>query len=99
MAWTVFRVPTAQRSPLEEALRDDVVARQSHKVRDAAVYGGPSGELYVQVEGSAGAISRAESLLGPIGTKLTGADADRLRARFLEEDETAAAGMGLLFTE
>ncbi len=99
MAWVVFQVPSDRRSKLDEALRDDAVARQSLKVRDAATLGGPAGQLYVQVEGSATAVARAEELLGPIGSKLPAADGEKLRARFVEEDESASAGMGLFFTD
>ncbi len=99
MAWVIFDVPNDRRAKLDEALRDDVVARQSHKLRDAATLGGPSGHLYVQVEGSPEAVARVEMLLKDLGTRLAPKDAEKLRARFQEEDEASSAGMGLFFTE
>jgi len=99
MAWTLYSVPTAKKADVETALRDDVVARQSHKARDAASAGGPAGELYVLVSGSAEAVAKADSLLGPLGKKLPAAEADALYRRFQEEDDAASAGMGLFFTE
>ena len=99
MSTTIFLVPAAKRTELDQALNDDVVARQSRKIRDAAALGGPSGELYVMIEGSAEAIARAEILLGPLGKRLAPAESAALEARFREEDESASAGMGLFFTE
>jgi hypothetical protein len=99
MAWTLYRVPTQRKTELDQVLADDRVSRQSHKIRDAATAGGPSGELYVLIEGSDDAVRRADELLAAIGTKLSPADGEKLHGRFKEEDESAAAGMGLFFTE
>jgi hypothetical protein len=99
MPSTIFAIPATKRPELDLALNDDVVARQSRKVRDAASMGGPSGELYVLIEGGPEAIARAETLLGPIGKKLAPAEAGKLEQQFRDEDESASAGMGLFFTE
>ncbi|MGI0132851.1 MAG: hypothetical protein ACREDK_07175 [Thermoplasmata archaeon] len=99
MSWTLFCVPTTQKAELDAALRDDQVARQSQKVRDAPSVGGPSGHLYVLIEGGDDAVKRAETLLAPVGTKLPSAEADGLYRKFKDEDEAASAGMGLFFTE
>jgi hypothetical protein len=99
MAWTLFAVATAKKAELDAALADDQVSRQSQRVRDAASAGGPSGELYVLIEGGDEAIRRADTLLMPVGTKLPPADAEKLYRKFKDEDESAAAGMGLFFTE
>lgn len=99
MAWVIFDVPNDRRSRLDAVLHDDIVARQSHKLRDAGTMGGRSGHIYIQIEGSAEAIARAEQLLHDVGEKLSPKDADVLRARLQEEDEAASAGMGLFFTE
>lgn len=99
MPWTVFAVPTAQRAQLDAALKDDTVSRQSQKVRDAAALGGPADATYVLVEGGAAGVARADELLGPLGRKLTGAEAETLYAKFKAEEEAASVGMGLFFTE
>jgi hypothetical protein len=99
MTWTLYRIPSDRRAELDPALRDDVVSRQSQKVRDAASVGGPAGETYVLVEGSPDGIRRAEELLTPLGTKLTGTEGEALYRRFKEEEEQASSGMGLFFTE
>lgn len=99
MAWTLWRVAAARKTDLDRVLADDLVSRQSHKIRDAATAGGPAGELYVLIDGSEPAVHRAEELLGPVGTRLPPDEAGPLRAKFLDEDDAAAAGMGLFFTE
>jgi hypothetical protein len=99
MAWTLFSVPSAKRTELEAALRDDLVSRQSHKVRAAATLGGAADATYVLVDGTPEGIRRAEEVLGPVGTRILGADAEALYRKLREEDEAASAGMGLFFGE
>jgi hypothetical protein len=99
MAWTLFTVPSTKKTELDAALADDQVSRQSQKVRDAASAGGPAGALYVLIEGSAEAVRRADELLAPLGQRLPPAEGEALYRKFKEEDESAAAGMGLFFTE
>ncbi|HYK93168.1 MAG TPA: hypothetical protein VEY07_03895 [Thermoplasmata archaeon] len=99
MAWTLFVVPTTKKSEMEAVLRDDLLSRQSHKVRDAAAAGGPSGSLYVLLEGSDAAMRRADELLAAVGVKPAPADAEPVYRRFKEEEENASTGMGLFFTE
>jgi hypothetical protein len=99
MASTVYEVPATKRAELDEALRDDIVSRQSQKIRDAPSAGGPAGQLYVVVSGTPDAVARADTLLGPLGRKLPAADADALLKKFQDEDDAASAGMGLFFTE
>jgi phage-related minor tail protein len=99
MAWTIFAVPSAKRAELDAALKDDVVSRQSQKVRDAAAMGGPSDQTYVLVEGSTEGVARAKELLTGVGTALAPAEAETLHQRFRDEEDAASAGMGLFFTE
>ncbi len=99
MAWTIAVVPSGKRGELDAVLKDDVVSRQSQKVRDAVALGGPADATYVLIEGSPDAVRRAEELLGKLGEKLPAADAEALYRRFKDEEEAASAGMGLFFTE
>ena len=99
MSWTIFRVPSARKGDMDAALADDLVSRQSRKIRDAATLGGPAGELYVLIEGSPEGVGRADAVLGPMGTRLTGDEAQKLFDRLAEEDQSSAAGMGLLFSD
>lgn len=99
MAWVLFTVPAVRRSDLDNVLRDDLLARQSQKVREAASAGGPPGEYYVLLEGSPEAMARAEALLGPVGQKMPDPEGAAVYRRLKDEEENASAGMGLFFTE
>ena len=99
MAWILFSVPSSKRGELDAALKDDMLSRQSQKLREAAALGGPGDRLYVLIEGSADAVRRAEELIGVIGPRLAAVDADPLYRKFKDEEEAASAGMGLFFTE
>lgn len=99
MPWTIYSVPSEKRAELDAALKDDLISRQSQKVREAGTMGGPAGETYVLVEGTPEGAKRAEELLGPVGKKLPAADAEALYRRLKDEEEAASAGMGLFFTE
>jgi hypothetical protein len=99
MPATIYLVPGTKRAELDVALSDDIVARQSRKIREAPAMGGPAGELYVMIEGSVDAVRRTDELLAPIGKKLPPPEAEALERRFHDEDEAASAGMGLFFTE
>ncbi|MGI0054771.1 MAG: hypothetical protein ACREB9_04480 [Thermoplasmata archaeon] len=99
MAYTIAAVSSSKRAELDAVLKDDQIARQSHKIRDAAAIGGPSGEIYVQIDGAAEVVQRAQEMLGQIGTVLPAADREKVHAQFVSEDDAASAGMGLFFTE
>jgi hypothetical protein len=99
MAWTIFSVPSAKRAELDAALKDDVVSRQSQKIREASAVGGPADQIYVLVSGSTEGVARARELLEKVGTVLPTADGERLHEKFREEEDNASAGMGLFFTE
>jgi hypothetical protein len=99
MAWTLFVVPSAKRTELDAVLKDDLLSRQSQKLRDAKAMGGPADATYVLLEGTPEAMARADTLLGPLGTKPAAPDGEALHRRFKEEEEAASAGMGLFFTE
>lgn len=99
MPWTIYSVPSEKRSVLDAALNDDVVSRQSQRVREAGAMGGPSGHLYVQVEGSSEGVQRADQLIAPVGEKLPTVEGEKLHQKFKEEEDAASSGMGLFFTE
>jgi hypothetical protein len=99
MAWTLYEIPNEHRTELDAALKDDIVSRQSHTLRDAAAAGGPSGRLYVLVEGSPDGVARADELLKAAGTRMPPPEAERLYRQFKDEEDAASSGMGLFFTE
>jgi hypothetical protein len=99
MAWAIFTVTSDRRDTLDAALKDDLVSRQSQKVRDGPSVGAAGGTTVVLLEGTPAALDRLGELLGPAGSRLSGDDAERLYRRLKDEEEAASAGMGLFFTE
>lgn len=99
MAWTIFSIPSAKRTELDTVLKDDVISRQSQKIREAAAMGGPADRVYVLVEGTAEGVKRAGDLLAPIGEALPAGEGEALHKKFKDEEDAASSGMGLFFTE
>jgi hypothetical protein len=99
MASTLFVVPGTKRTELDTILKEDRIARQSQKIRDAPTLGGKAGDLFVLVEGSEDAVRTADEMLAKIGTRPAAAEREEILHRLKEEDEAASAGMGLFFTE
>ncbi len=99
MPWSLYAIPSDRRTEIDAALKDDVVARQSQKLREGASLGAAAGTTIVLVEGSVDGVRRADELLGPLAPRLAVADAEGLYRRLKDEEEAASAGMGLFFTE
>ena len=99
MAWTIFSIPSTKRTELDTVLKDDLISRQSQKLRDAAAMGGPADRVYILIEGSADGVKRAGELLTPLGTALPAGEGETLHQKFRDEEDAASAGMGLFFTE
>lgn len=97
--YVLFRVPMAagRAAQLEALRKDDVVSRQSIEVRDASALGLAGEGSIILVEGTEAGVARAEGILKELGTKLSGAEAEKAHARFRSQDDDAAAGMGLVF--
>jgi hypothetical protein len=100
MAWRIYVVPADKRASVEELLtRDDLLWRQTRILRDAQTLGGVAGETYLYMEGSETAMTHADGAIPPLGVRAEGALAEKLHARFKEEEEMSAQGMGLMFSD
>lgn len=93
--YQVYRVKTADRAKMDEALGDDILSRQSLQVRDAKHFGRGGSDLYLFVDGSEAGILRADALL--LGFAERAPDAAELHAIMAEEDDAAAGGLGSIF--
>ncbi|MEM3738229.1 MAG: hypothetical protein QW204_00580, partial [Thermoplasmata archaeon] len=96
MAYGIYGVKKEFIGKIDEALKDDMVSRQSIKIRDAKVLGINKEVRYVLVEGSEEAVKRADEIFKPIAEKETGEDAEKAYAAFKAEDENVASGMGFI---
>ncbi len=93
----VFSVPSLQKAKAAEILKDDLVSRQSIAERDADALGFPGlGALYL-VEGGDKAVARAAELFKGVGEELPADKAAAVRRKIRDQEDDAAAGVGLIF--
>ena len=95
--YAVFEVKPPNAPKIDEALKDDLVSRQSIQIREASALGLSGLGRLVLIEGTEAAIARAKALFGEFATKLEGAPADAAYKAFRSQDEDAASGIGLIF--
>jgi hypothetical protein len=99
MAWRIFELPAEKKEALELVLQDNVLWRQTRIFKEASLYGGKAGDYYLYMNGADEAMARADTMVPPIGKKLTGADAEKVYAQIREEEDRAASGMGMIFPD
>ena len=100
MAWRVYVVTSEQRAALEDLLtKDDLLWRQTRVLREAGPLGGAANEVYLYMEGAETAMAHADGTVGKVAKKVDTARAEELHARFKDEEERSAQGMGLMFSE
>lgn len=97
MAFRVFRIKSALRARLEEALGDDILSRQSIQVRDARAFGVPGDFVLLFVEGEEKGMLRADAVILEFGEREPAAA--ELHARLKAEEDEAASGLGSVFGE
>ncbi len=93
----VFSVPPAHASKKNEALKDDLVSRQSIAEREADALGFPGLGTLILVEGEDRALTRAAELFKGVGEELPTEKAAAVRQRIRDQEDDVAAGVGLIF--
>ena len=100
--YIVFEVERANVRKADGVLKDDLVSRQSIVVRDAKVMDikefKDKDVQFILIEGgSQEALDRAKKLFEGLGKPLPDKDAALVHTKIHEQDESAAAGVGMLF--
>jgi hypothetical protein len=95
MPFQVYRVKSADRAKMDEALNDDVLSRQSIIIRDARSFGDTGDGVLLFVEGAEAGIQRADAVLLPFAERAPNA-AD-LHRKLKDEEDEAASGLGSIF--
>lgn len=95
MPFQVYRVRSADKARLDEALGDDILSRQSLVLRDARHFGIQGDYLYLFVDGSDAGILRADGILLDFAERAP--DAPALRERLRAEEDEAASSLGSIF--
>ncbi len=93
----VYLLPSGRASILNDLRSDDLIGRQSLVTRDASVFGGKEGGIYLMIEGSPEAIKKAEGMFPDDLKPVPNEDAQKIQQKIKEEDEKADEGMGFLF--
>jgi hypothetical protein len=95
--YVIFSIDKERTAKMNEALKDDIVSRQSIVIREAKVLGEDMEGTLLLVEGTEEAVERAKEIFKEIGEALP---EDRLKSaydKFKAEEDTVADGVGALF--
>ncbi|MBI4416111.1 MAG: hypothetical protein HY557_03915 [Euryarchaeota archaeon] len=95
--YAVFDVKPSDGPKIDEALKDDLVSRQSIAIREGAALGFPDLGRLVLIEGSDSALARAAELFRGFAAKLEGPRAEAVYQAFRAQEDDVASGVGLIF--
>lgn len=95
MPHQVYRIKSADRPRLEQAMGDDLLSRQSLTIRDARHFGMSGDGVYLFVEGAEAGIVRADALLLEFAERAP--DSEALHKKLKDEEDDAASGLGSIF--
>jgi hypothetical protein len=96
MAHRVLEVPSAKRGDLDQLLAEDAVSRQSITVKDAKAFDLARAGVILILEGDEKVLEHAEARVKAMGGAVP-PEAAAVYARFREESDEAAGGMGFVF--
>lgn len=98
MAYVIFEVKSEDIGKINKLIKDDLVSRQSILTRDSSSLN-MKGELsYLKIEGSDNGLKRAEELAKELGLKkVDKKKAKEINDKILEQEDSAASGIGMIF--
>jgi Ni,Fe-hydrogenase maturation factor len=98
MAYTIYKVKSAETGKINTMLQDDIINRQSIVIREAHSLDIKEDVSYLKIEGSAEGLKRAEELAKELGIKkLPEKKAKTVNDKIKEQEDAAATGMGMIF--
>lgn len=98
MTYVIFEVKSDEVGKINKLTKDDLVSRQSILTRDSSSLNMEGEFSYVKVEGSENGIKRAEELAKELELKkLNKKKAKEINDKILEQEDSAASGMGMIF--
>ena len=95
--YVIFSIDKERTGKMNEALKDDLVSRQSIVIREAKVLGEDMEGTLLLVEGTEEAIERAKEIFEELGKALPDDEAKSAYDKFKAEEDTVANGVGFLF--
>jgi len=98
LTYVIFEVKSDEVGKINKLTKDDLVSRQSILTRDSSSLNMKGEFSYVKVEGSDNGIKRAEELAKELELKkLNVKKAKEINDKILEQEDSAASGMGMIF--
>ena len=98
MSYMIFEVKRENMGKINQMLKDDLVSRQSILTRDSSSLGMDGDVSFLKIEGSEEGLKRAKDLAKELEfTKLDKKKAEKINEKIVEQEESAADGMGMIF--
>ena len=98
MSYIIFEVKSDEFGKINKITKDDIVSRQSILTRDSNALNINGDFSYLKIEGSKEGLKRAEEIAKELGLKkLNDKKAKEINEIILEQEDSAASGMGMIF--
>ena len=98
MTYLIFEAKSEDAGKINKLIKDDLVSRQSILTRESSSLGIDGEFSYVKIEGSEQGLKRAEELAKELSLKkLDEKKAKEINDKILEQEDSAASGMGMIF--
>ena len=98
LAYVIFELKSEDAGKINKIIKDDLVSRQSILTRDSSSLNVKGELLYLKIEGSNEGLKRAEELAKELDLKkLVVKKAKEINEKILEQEDSAASGMGMIF--
>ena len=98
MTFVIFEVKSEDAGKINKIVKEDIVSRQSILTRDSSSLNLKGEFLYLKIEGSDEGIKKAEEIAKELKIKkLDNKKAKEINEKILEQEDSAASGMGMIF--
>ena len=98
MVYVIFEVKSEDAGKINNVIKEDIVSRQSILTRDAGSLNIEGNVLFLKIEGSEEGVKKAEELAKEQGfSKLDEKKAEDVNKKIVEQEDSAASGMGMIF--
>ena len=98
MTYVIFELKSEDAGKINKIIKEDIVSRQSILTRDSSSLNLKGDFLYLKIEGSDEGIKKAEELAKEFEIKkLDKKKAKEINKKILEQEDSAASGMGMIF--
>lgn len=97
--YAIFKVEKEKEANVKDAMKDDLVSRQSIIIRDSKSLEMDTNCIYIKIEGSKEGIDKAKEIFDEFGELLSEKEAAKINKKIMEDEESASVGIGFIFGE